>query len=241
MTAVCMVVHAEGPGDLGATTWGLSPKDSLQLDDLGPAHIIVQRILTEGARIPAPAIDFVEPLRTKTGARAHGSQLLKPSVLDEILAAWLLAPPLIVLLVDSDDQPPAERAAILEAGLERNFLAGAVGVAVKEFESWLIADAKSISQVIGKVGHNYQTPERLACGEAKQTLQTWIQKIAHPARQLIDIRREVATAMNLDVVANLCPSFKAFRQALLALDVQNSRQNNLVYSDSSGSKVSIKI
>ena len=49
MTAVCMVVHAEGPGDLGAPIWDLSPKDSLQPDDLGPAHIIVQRILTEDA------------------------------------------------------------------------------------------------------------------------------------------------------------------------------------------------
>ncbi|MBT9315697.1 DUF4276 family protein [Leptothoe spongobia] len=221
MTAVCMVVHAEGPGELGTTTWDLSPTDSLQPDDLGPAHIIVQRILTEGAQIPALAIDFVEPLRTKTGARAHGSQLLKPSALDEILAGWLLALPLIVLLVDSDDKPPVERESILKAALERNALAGAVGVAVKEFESWLIADAKAINQIIGNVRHDFQTPEKLACGEAKQTLQKWIQDIAHPSRQLMDIRRELATAMDLDVVTNLCPSFKSFRQALLGLDAQN--------------------
>ncbi|EKV02891.1 hypothetical protein Lepto7375DRAFT_5159 [Leptolyngbya sp. PCC 7375] len=224
MTAVCMVVHAEGPGDLGTPIWDLSPKDSLQPDDLGPAHIIVQRILTEDAQIPAPAIDFMEPLRTKTGARARGSQLLKSSILDEILAGWLLAPPLIILLVDSDDQPPSERASILEAALERNSLAGAVGVAVREFESWLIADAKAIRQVIGsEVRHDFQSPETLACGEAKQNLQKWIQDIAHPSRQLTDIRRELANAMNLDLVAKLCPSFKAFRQALLALDAQHAK------------------
>lgn len=222
MTAVCMVVHAEGPGDLGISEWDLSPTDSLQPDDLGPAHIIVQRILTEGAQIPPPAIDFVEPLRTKTGARAQGSQLLKPSILDEILAGWLLAPPpLVVLLVDSDDQSPAERAAILEAALVRNSLVGAVGVAVKEFESWLIADAKAIGEVIGKVDHDYQAPESLACDEAKQTLQKWIKDIAHPTRRLIDIRRELATAMNFKVVSDRCPSFKSFQQALLGLDAQN--------------------
>lgn len=222
MTAVCMVVHAEGPGDLGTTTWDLSPTDSLQPDDLGPAHIIVQRILTEGAQIPAPAIDFVEPLRTKTGARAQGSQLLKPRILDEILTGWrLLAPSLIVLLVDSDDQPRVERAAILEAALTRHSLTGAVGIAVKEFEAWLIADANAIGQVIGKVDHDYQTPQALACGEAKQTLQKWIREIAHPSRQLMDIRKEIATLMDLDVVSNRCPSFKSFRQSLLALDAQN--------------------
>lgn len=218
MTQVCMVVHAEGPGDLGVPTGELSPKDSLLPDDLGPVHIIVQRILAKGAQIPAQAIDFVEPLRTKTGARARGSQFLKPRILDEILAGWQLTSPLIVLLVDSDGEPPAERAAILEAALERNSLAGAVGVAVKEFESWLIADTKAISQVIGKVRHDFQTPETLDCQEAKQNLQQWIQEIAHPSRQLIDIRRELAAVMDLDAVANHCPSFKAFCQALLALN-----------------------
>lgn len=131
----------------------------------------MQRILTEGTQIPAPAINFLEPLRTKTGTRAQGSQL-------------------------------------------RNLLSGAVGVAVKEFESWLIADAKAIGQVIDNVHHDCQAPETLACGEAKQTLQKWSKDMTHPSRHLLDIRRELANVMNLDVVANVCPSFKAFRQAL---------------------------
>ncbi|MEM9806767.1 MAG: DUF4276 family protein [Cyanobacteria bacterium P01_D01_bin.56] len=218
MTAVCMVVHAEGPGDLGKTNWELSPGDSLQPEDLGPAHIIVQRILSEGIQIPAPAIDFVEPLRTKTGARPKGSQLLKPRILDEILISWRLSQPLIILLVDSDDQQPDERTAILKNALTRNSLVGAVGVAVKEFEAWLIADANALGQVIGKVDNACQLPEKLACQEAKQNLQKWTQDIAYSSRTSIDIRRELASAMNLDTVANLCPSFKAFRQELLALD-----------------------
>lgn len=221
-----MVVHAEGPGDLGKANRDLFPGDSLLKDAWGPVHILVQRILSEGAQIPAPAIDFVEPYRTgKAGAIAKGSQLLKAKILDEILVNWRLSQPLIILLVDSDNQPPAERAAILEAALKRNSLVGAVGIAVKEFESWLIADAQAIRKIIGNnVHHDFQTPEALACGEAKQQLQKWIQDIAHPSRQLIDIRRELANAMNLDVVANLCPSFKAFRQALLALDTETFKR-----------------
>ncbi|MEM6251921.1 MAG: DUF4276 family protein [Cyanobacteria bacterium P01_D01_bin.156] len=221
MTAICMVVHAEGPGDLGVSSWDISPKNSLQPNDWGPVHVIVQRILAEGAQIPSAAIDFVEPLRTKTGARARGSQLLDNNLLDEILAGWLLTPPLIVFLVDSDDQPPAERASVLRNALDRNLLTGAVGVAVKEFESWLIADSKAISQVIGKIDHDCQAPEKLACAEAKQKLQQWTQEIAHPSRQSHHIRRELASAMDLDIVSTLCPSFKAFRQELLALDAQN--------------------
>lgn len=217
MTQVCMVVYAEGPGDLGTLTWDLSPKDSLQPDDFGPAHIIVQRVLTEGAQIPPPAINFIEPLRTKTGARAYGSQLLKPGILNEILAGWLLDPPLVVLLVDSDDSPPVERTVILKEALERNSLRGAVGVAVREFESWLVADSQAINKVVGAGSNSFLNPENLNCGEAKESLQRWIRAIAHPDRKVIDIRREIAVAMNLDTVSSVCPSFRAFRKALLVL------------------------
>ncbi|MEO1404512.1 MAG: hypothetical protein AAFV72_25125 [Cyanobacteria bacterium J06635_1] len=58
MTTVCMVVHAEGPGDLGNPPRAVLPGESLLLEERGPVHIIVQRVLTEGAQIPEGAIDF---------------------------------------------------------------------------------------------------------------------------------------------------------------------------------------
>lgn len=227
MANVSIVVHAEGPGELGNPNRNVRPQDLLQSDNLGPAHIVVRRILTEGSKIPAAAIEFKEPLRTayETGARAQGSKLLKSSVLNDILSPWQLnfqsMPPLIVFLMDSDDSPPQERTSILQQALNKYSLQGAVGVAVKEFEAWLVADSQAINQVIGSVSKSFQHPENLKPGEAKRNLNEWIQSIAHANHKIIDMRRDLATAMDLDLVAELCPSFKRFRQALLAFDAQN--------------------
>ncbi|MGD1856707.1 MAG: DUF4276 family protein [Leptolyngbyaceae cyanobacterium] len=227
MANISIVVHAEGPGELGNPDRDVRPQDVLSSDNLGPAHIVVRRILTEGSKIPAAAIEFKEPLRTayETGARAQGSKLLKPSVLNDILSPWQLnfqfMPPLIIFLVDSDDSPPQERTSILQQALDKYSLQGAVGVAVKEFEAWLVADSKAINQVIGSVPKNFQSPENLKPGEAKRSLNEWIQSSIYSIRTNNDIRRDLATAMDLDEVANLCPSFKGFRQALLAFNAQN--------------------
>lgn len=218
VTTVCIVVHAEGPGDLGSPARDVPPGESLLPEEQGSAHVLVQRILAKGANLPGGAIDFREPLRTQTGVRAYGSKLLDRRVLDEILTGWLFDNPLIVLLVDSDDNPPNERLSLLQEALEANYLKGAVGVAVKEFEAWLLADAAALSAVLGRSKSSPSSPEKLACREAKQLLSKWINEIATEKRNTADIRRELALAADLDVLSNTCPSFKVFQQELLQMN-----------------------
>lgn len=123
--------------------------------------------------------------------------------------------------MDSDDSKPNERKALLEKALKRNGLEGAVGVAVKEFETWLIADTKAVSTVLGGSNNTSSNPESLPCRKAKQLLAGWSKEIETPHRSPVDIRKELASTMDLESVSNLCPSFKAFRQALLQMQAQD--------------------
>jgi len=47
MGEIRIVVHAEGPGDLGGGSRRLRPKATLQPDDWGPVHAIVAKLVCE--------------------------------------------------------------------------------------------------------------------------------------------------------------------------------------------------
>lgn len=215
--AVVMVLHAEGPGDLGRPSGWIAPGYSLLEDDLGPAHELVRRILSTDRGIPPTAVDFREPLRTRSGARAHGSKLLAPRVLDEVLGAWIVEVPLVVLLVDGDEQEPAGRRRLLREALDRNGLTGAVGVAIREFESWLIADQEALDAVLGPGRSSPADIEGLDPRVAKERLTSWTSTVA--GRSPLELRQQLATTLDLDQVRDRCPSFAAFREELAALDL----------------------
>lgn len=216
--ASVLVVHAEGAGELGERPSRLSPRDPLLEDDRGPIHAVIASVAV-AAGVPAAALDFREPLRKSTGGRPKGSDLLDDQVLDELLAAWQLADPTpaVVVIVDADEDAPRDRAAILRDALERNELDGAVGVSVKEFEAWLIADDAALRRVFGPRHSVPEDPESLPPGEAKRRLQAWVDAASRPGRGQHELRRELAAALDVDTVAARCPSFADFRAEVEAV------------------------
>jgi hypothetical protein len=74
--SIRVVVLAEGSKETGAIT--LRPKSGIPLteDQLGPAHVLVRRCLTDTSGAPEAAIRLIEPHRLGTGAVARGSNLL---------------------------------------------------------------------------------------------------------------------------------------------------------------------
>ena len=213
----CLVLHAEGPGDAGHPGSHIAPGDSLLPEDQGPAHVLVARTIESLFGVPPAALDFKEPYRTKDTYHAHGSRLLVAKFLDQVLAGWLLNPLVVVFLVDSDDKPVADRRKILRDALERNGLDGAVGVVVKEFESWLIADQAALTTVLGSGHESPASVEALDCRVAKDKLRGWSESQARPGRDAMAIRRELAEAVNLDTLAARCPSYVEFRREIEAL------------------------
>ena len=159
-------------------------------------------------------------MRMRTGARARGSKLLDPGVLDDVLSAWIVEVPLVVLLVDGDDKRPDERAQILREALDRNGFEGAVGVAVREFESWLLADQAALNHVFGPGKQSPAKIEAMDCRLAKETINSWAAEIAHEGRSALSIRRQLAAAVDLQELGKRCPSFAAFRQEFAQLDLR---------------------
>lgn len=216
-----IVVHTEGPGDHGHPPDWAAPGDPLMEDDLGPAHELVRRALQRARSIPAAGIDFRTPFRTATGEHLHGSRLLRARSVDEALRGWRFQDvgPVFVMICDADDDDPASRREKLRDAVYRNGLRGAVGVSVREFESWLVSDAAALRQVLGRPQDVPHAPEELARREAKQLLAEWIAPHVSDARSALQIRREIAAALDLEVAERACPSFRAFLQELEALEL----------------------
>ena len=164
--------------------------------------------------MPERALDFRAPYNTRRGQPLHGTRMLVSAFLDEALAGWRLEPALVVLLVDADEKPVDSRRSILREALGRNGLEGAVGVAVQEFESWLMADQDALTAVLGPGHASPPDIEAMGCRQAKDQLMGWTTQAARPGRGPFELRIELAKTLDLDVLTKRCGSFRAFRREL---------------------------
>lgn len=191
--SVRVVLLAEGKNDLGGPWPWTAPGQRLGEDELGPAHVLVRRAAARVAGAPEEAVVFFAPPRTAEGRRITGSQLHDERTLRRVALAVRLGQEthaaLCVVLVDDD-------------GRDRRALEGlrgpVVGVAVQELESGFAADPKAWGE--GWPG----PPEVKAPGEVKALVD---------ARGR-DGRADLAAAVDLGVVARVCPSFERFLRAL---------------------------
>ena len=207
-----VVVLAEGAAELtGGHRWLLRPGDSLREDVLGPAHILVQRALSAITGQPEASIHLQEPNRVK-GRLAKGSDLLVQRRLRRLLQ-WPLPerrPDLAVVLVDCDGH--GERARTLERFVDGLRVRTVIGVAVQEFEAWLIGDEAAVRQVLSIDLPGQPGPETLPPREAKRRLAEWVSAAQADARK---IRCSLARVADLDALGRL-PSFARFRSQLSA-------------------------
>lgn len=197
-----VTVYAEGAGEVPTTLFPAGR--ALAEDDLGPAHLLVRRCLVQEARIPEASICFVAPRRMTTGRHLKGSDLLVPSVLDKLFVPVPGLPDedLVVLLVDQDGDRHRER--MLRTLRERHARKIAIGVAVPEFESWLLADLAAARQVLGREIEEPPAIETLPPGEVKAMLRAMCDASGQRT-----MRNELAARCALDRVKNL-RSFEAF-------------------------------
>jgi hypothetical protein len=223
-----VVVYCEGvgegistPDDLRGTTAAQGiPGRPIAQELWGTAHLLVARCLEREHQIPFDAIQFEYGLKTERGNDPRGSQLLDKQILRQILS-WsevegALKPDLVVVFVDSDNEPWQKRLKYINHILrevKRDF--PVVGVAHRSFEAWLIADQKILNHVLRYIpSRDFGSPEDLEHGVAKELLNRWIQESVITDRSERALRRELARHCDLDKVSGACASFKAFRKAL---------------------------
>lgn len=204
-----VVLYAEGAAEAGH---GPGFGQVLAEDELGPAHDLVRRCLTEKGTIPEGAVLFGRPLRLK-GKVARGSDLLVPGHARKLLA-WpprSRAPEFAVFLVDGDGDP--SRRAAAENAVAGSLVPAVIGVAVQEFEAWLIADDAAVSQASGLHFPTQRGPEDMKPREAKELLADLIGRTRREPRL---VRRTIARTSDLRVIAERCSAFRRFRDDLLS-------------------------
>lgn len=216
--SVLVVVYGEGGRDVGGERPPRSPRERLGDEDLGPAHVLARRAISRVRKIPEAAVLFEAGLRLR-GHVPRGAQLLERTNLRQ-LCTWpplkhdgnpvARTPALAIVLVDEDGV--TSRRAELQSHVDGLQTRVVIAVAVREFESWLVADGQAASQACGKSVSLDGEIERLERRAAKDRLQNWIAD----QNALSDraARRSIAELADLDVVAKRCPSFATFLKDL---------------------------
>jgi len=211
-----LVVYAEGALETGVPHGPRTPPgNELQDDELGAAHILVRRCLSANGRLPDAAIRFHRPLRTDAGRVARGSDFLKVARLRKLLS-WPPSPnrpDLAVVLVDADGD--RSRKGTLDAGtamVPGARLGRVIGVAIEEFEAWLVADDRAVSEGLHATFPTPKAPETMAPQEAKLLL---AEAIALAGADPQVVRRTIAEKCGLDAISARCPSFADFRAELV--------------------------
>ena len=210
-----IVLLAEGGGEASGLS-GLrkgpkAPGTALDSEELGAGHWLIQRVLEDRCRIPENAVRFEMPLRTKHGRQARGSDLINPRILRQLLTPLQaeLVPNLFVILVDQDGK--RDRGKQLADWTQTiTTTPKVIGVAIKEFEAWLIADVKTVRNISGSSIQVDKNPEDLPCRQAKDKLTKCLGSSDNKKQLRINIAREC----NIELLESQCSAFLAFSKDL---------------------------
>lgn len=211
-----VVVYAEGQGELaGSMRHDHAPGSPLSEQELGPAHLLVRRCLESARELDPSVVRFEEPLRTGRGRRPRGSDLHNGDALRRLLlwADESKQPDLAVVFVDADGDE--KRQGYLDTSVQGIPVDAVVGVAIEEFEAWLIADAEALKSVFRQPLAPPKSPERLGRRRAKELLQQWCEQHGR-SRDAGDIRGQLALLSDLETLSRQCGAFATFLQKLRA-------------------------
>ncbi|OFX18709.1 MAG: hypothetical protein A2V77_01155 [Anaeromyxobacter sp. RBG_16_69_14] len=118
-----------------------------------------------------------------------------------------------MVLVDADGD--RSRKGTLDAGtamVPGARLGRVIGVAIEEFEAWLVADDRAVSEGLHATFPTPKAPETMAPQEAKLLL---AEAIALAGADPQVVRRTIAEKCGLDAISARCPSFADFRAELV--------------------------
>jgi hypothetical protein len=228
---------AEGEAELGASIPYIKPEEGGKVIDRqkeGALHTLIRRELTS---IGLPDCDFVHrhpSIRERGTSRLRtGHSVLEIKYLQQVVISWKPEEvDMILLVVDADDnltqrQRDLERAlhAIRSNHLDANDQPisdrSAAGLAIKNFETWLISDTQTVSNILGEKLERLENLEDL--NDTKNILEniigtsTYLTETVSNQRSL-QIRWNLAFAIDLTIIKNCCPNgYAKFASDLIAI------------------------
>jgi len=227
---------AEGEAELGTSIPYINPEDGGKVIDRkkeGALHILIRRELEIAG---LPDCDFVQrhPTPRESGIykRRVGHSILDAKYLRQIAIAWKPEEiDIIIIVADADNELPQRKQDLKKAliAIRDNHLdaneepvsdRSAGGLAIKNFDTWLLADIETITIVLAQEIELIENWE-----EAENTKNILEQAIAQSSylpeersnqRNLI-IKWNLADQINLEIIKNRCANgYHPFVKDLIA-------------------------
>ncbi|MEI6429948.1 MAG: hypothetical protein WCO45_16430 [Pseudanabaena sp. ELA607] len=215
---------AEGEAELGASIPYIKPEDGgkiIERQREGALHTLIRREI----QCLGLDCDFVQrhPTNQESGIykRRTGHSILQPKYLAQVVIAWQPEEvDMIVIVADADDVLP-KRQHDLELALKTirsNHLdvneneisdRSAGGLAIRNFETWLLADSQTVAKILGV---EISQPENLeALSNTKEILEESLTKSAYLSdntsnQRLLQIRWNLANHIDLAIIKKHCPT-----------------------------------
>jgi hypothetical protein len=228
---------AEGEAELGASIPYIKPEDGgkvIERHAEGALHTLIRRELES---VGFPSCEFVQrhPTNKESGifTRRTGHSVLQSKYLSQVVISWKPKEvDLILIVVDADDIE-VQRRQDLQAALRtisNNYLdendqvindRSAGGLAIKNFETWLIADTETVSSILGIELQNPENLEDLettkAIIEAAILQSSYLSENTSNQRPL-QVRWNLASKIRLNVIKAYCPKgYSAFVEDLVVV------------------------
>ncbi|HLP88291.1 MAG TPA: DUF4276 family protein [Nostocaceae cyanobacterium] len=213
---------AEGEAEQGKSIPYIKPQDGGKVIDRnneGALHTLIRREL---ANIGFSDCDFVQrhPLATEVKRRV-GHSILDKKYLSQIVSVWKPEEvDLIVIVVDADDvlEERQQKLSKALATIRDNHLdaneqpisdRSTAGLAIRNFEAWLLADIQTVSTILGVEIAQISNLEDI--NNTKDILEQAITKSNYLAEENnnqrpLQIRWKLAFDIDLDIIKTVCPN-----------------------------------
>lgn len=234
---------AEGEAELGASVPYIKPQEGgkvIERSQEGALHTLIRRELAEAG---LPDCEFVQRhpsfKERRKGQVRVGYSILNPKYLAQVIIAWLPHEvDMIAIVVDSDDVLKKRQAAMATAldTIRANHLdvdgqpildRSVGGLAIKNVETWLLADTQAIETMLN-VSLPNDLPSKLEELPAKNDSQRHAKRILDdaisrseylptltPNKREMQVRWKLAFIINLDQLKQRCPDgYRPFAQAM---------------------------
>ncbi len=216
---------AEGEAELGASIPYIKPEDGgkvIARDKEGALHTLIRReIQSIGLDC-----DFVQrhPTNQESGiyTRRTGHSILQPKYLAKVVIAWQPEEvDMIVIVADADDVLVKRRHDLelalktirsnhLDANENEITDRSAGGLATRNFETWLLADTQTVSEILGVEIEKLENVEELE--NTKEILESAIAKSTYlldedtSNQRPLQIRWSLANHIDLAIIKKYCPT-----------------------------------
>lgn len=196
------------------------PAEILPEEQLGPVHILIKRVISSPHLKQEPKIDFLTMNRIvedRGKPRPHfriprGGDISNVKYIRQFLTNIMAKSNthMVIIVFDADGNPGLKRE--IEDKIADIPTPHVIGMAIQEFEAWLIADQKTIVDRLKSNLNQSTDPEKMKRGEAKKLYNKWLNDSDDPEdiTTSSEIRIHIARNCNLEILKKRCPSIEQF-------------------------------